>query len=132
MSRNNNHDWGTMLVFNLFGRKDTECIRFERYFLSMGNCLEDFWSIMRKDMNGFSREEEEAFIGEYKNVLIVMSESYMTDINVLYYMDILRSLKEKGHINIVAMIQNGTVIPERYRWITGPEVSRIAFYENVK
>ncbi|MFR2510758.1 MAG: hypothetical protein ACLS9K_00215 [Lachnospira eligens] len=82
---------------------------------------------MRKDMNGFSREEEEAFIGEYKNVLIVMSESYMTDINVLYYMDILRSLKEKGHINIVAMIQNGTVIPERYRWITGPEVSRIAF-----
>ena len=34
-------------------------------------------------MNGFSREEEEAFIGEYKNVLIVMSESYMTDINVL-------------------------------------------------
>ena len=117
-----------MLVFNLFGKKDTECIRFERYFLSMGNCLEDFWSIMRKDMNGFSREEEEAFIGEYKNVLIVMSESYMTDINVLYYMDILRSLKEKGHINIVAMIQNGTVIPERYRWITGPEVSRIAFY----
>ena len=108
-----------MLVFNLFGKKDTECIRFERYFLSMGNCLEDFWSIMRKDMNGFSREEEEAFIGEYKNVLIVMSESYMTDINVLYYMDIL---------NIVAMIQNGTVIPERYRWITGPEVSRIAFY----
>ena len=107
---------------------NTECIRFERYFLSMGNCLEDFWSIMRKDMNGFSREEEEAFIGEYKNVLIVMSESYMTDINVLYYMDILRSLKEKGHINIVAMIQNGTVIPERYRWITGPEVSRIAFY----
>ena len=87
-----------MLVFNLFGKKDTECIRFERYFLSMGNCLEDFWSIMRKDMNGFSREEEEAFIGEYKNVLIVMSESYMTDINVLYYMDILRSLKEKGHI----------------------------------
>ena len=85
-----------MLVFNLFGKKDTECIRFERYFLSMGNCLEDFWSIMRKDMNGFSREEEEAFIGEYKNVLIVMSESYMTDINVLYYMDILRSLKEKG------------------------------------
>ena len=73
-----------MLVFNLFGKKDTECIRFERYFLSMGNCLEDFWSIMRKDMNGFSREEEEAFIGEYKNVLIVMSESYMTDINVLY------------------------------------------------
>ena len=67
MSRNNNHDWGTMLVFNLFGRKDTECIRFERYFLSMGNCLEDFWSIMRKDMNGFSREEEEAFIGEYKH-----------------------------------------------------------------
>ena len=62
-----------MLVFNLFGKKDTECIRFERYFLSMGNCLEDFWSIMRKDMNGFSREEEEAFIGEYKNVLIVMS-----------------------------------------------------------
>lgn len=60
-------------------------------------------------------------------MLIVMSESYMTDINVLYYMDILRSLKEKGHINIVAMIQNGTVIPERYRWITGPEVSRIAF-----
>ena len=59
---------------------------------------------------------------------IVMSESYMTDINVLYYMDILRSLKEKGYINIVAMIQNGTVIPERYRWITGPEVSRIAFY----
>ena len=117
-----------MLVFNLFGKKHTECIRFERYFLSMGNCLEDFWSIMRKDMNGFSREEEEAFIGEYKNVLIVMSESYMTDINVLYYMDILRSLKEKGHINIVAMIQNGTVIPERYRWITGPEVSRIAFY----
>ena len=117
-----------MLVFNLFGKKDTECIRFERYFLSMGNCLEDFWSIMRKDMNGFSREEEEAFIGEYKNVLIVMSESYMTDINVLYYMDILRSLKEKGYINIVAMIQNGTVIPERYRWITGPEVSRIAFY----
>ena len=117
-----------MLVFNLFGKKDTECIRFERYFLSMGNCLEDFWSIMRKDMNGFSREEEEAFIGEYKNVLIVMSESYMTDINVLYYMDILRSLKEKGHINIVAMIQNGTVIPERYRWITGPEVSRTAFY----
>ena len=117
-----------MLVFNLFGKKDTECIRFERYFLSMGNCLEDFWSIMRKDMNGFSREEEEAFIGEYKNVLIVMSESYMTDINVLYYMDILRSLKEKGHINIVAMIQNGTVIPERYRWITGPEVSWIAFY----
>ena len=52
----------------------------------------------------------------------------MTDINVLYYMDILRSLKEKGYINIVAMIQNGTVIPERYRWITGPEVSRIAFY----
>ena len=48
-----------MLVFNLFGKKDTECIRFERYFLSMGNCLEDFWSIMRKDMNGFSREEEE-------------------------------------------------------------------------
>ena len=95
-----------MLVFNLFGKKDTECIRFERYFLSMGNCLEDFWSIMRKDMNGFSREEEEAFIGEYKNVLIVMSESYMTDINVLYYMDILRSLKEKGYINIVAMIQN--------------------------
>ena len=94
----------------------------------MGNCLEDFWSIMRKDMYGFSREEEEAFIGEYKNVLIVMSESYMTDINVLYYMDILRSLKEKGHINIVAMIQNGTVIPERYRWITGSEVSRIAFY----
>ena len=67
-----NYDWGTMLVFNLFGKKDTECIRFERYFLSMGNCLEDFWSIMRKDMNGFSREEEEAFIGEYKNVLIVM------------------------------------------------------------
>lgn len=53
-----------MLVFNLFGKKDTECIRFERYFLSMGNCLEDFWSIMRKDMNGFSREEEEAFIGK--------------------------------------------------------------------
>ena len=58
-----------MLVFNLFGKKDTECIRFERYFLSMGNCLEDFWSIMRKDMNGFSREEEEAFIGDGPKVL---------------------------------------------------------------
>ena len=99
-----------MLVFNLFGKKDTECIRFERYFLSMGNCLEDFWSIMRKDMNGFSREEEEAFIGEYKNVLIVMSESYMTDINVLYYMDILRIYKHSrndsewyGHTGKVQM-----------------------------
>ena len=79
-------------------------------------------------MNGFSREEEEAFIGEYKDVLIVMSESYMTDMYVLYYMDILRSLKEKGKINIVVMIQNGTIIPERYRWVTDPEVSRIAFY----
>ena len=72
-----------MLVFNLFGKKDTECIRFERYFLSMGNCLEDFWSIMRKDMNGFSREEEEAFIGEYKNVLIVMSESIYSHIIII-------------------------------------------------
>ena len=60
-----------MLVFNLFGKKDTECIRFERYFLSMGNCLEDFWSIMRKDMNGFSREEEEAFLENIKNFVFL-------------------------------------------------------------
>ena len=117
-----------MLVFNMFNKKDEMCVCFERYFLAMGNSLEDFWSINKKYMQGFSREEDEEYIGKCKKVLIVMSKEYMTDINVLYYMDILRSLKEKGHINIVAMIQNGTVIPERYRWITGPEVSRIAFY----
>ena len=35
------------------------CVCFERNFLAMGNSLEDFWSINKKYMHGFSREEDE-------------------------------------------------------------------------
>ena len=48
------------------------CVCFERNFLAMGNSLEDFWSINKKYMHGFSREEDEEFIRQYKKVLIVI------------------------------------------------------------
>ena len=56
----------------MFNKKDEMCICFERYFLAMGNSLEDFWSINKKYMQGFSREEDEEYIGKCKKVLIVM------------------------------------------------------------
>ena len=69
-----------MLVFNMFNKKDEMCVCFERYFLAMGNSLEDFWSINKKYMQGFSREEDEEYIGKCKKVLIVMSKEFITDI----------------------------------------------------
>ena len=42
------------------------CVCFERNFLAMGNSLEDFWSINKKYMHGFSREEDEEFIRQYE------------------------------------------------------------------
>ena len=32
----------------MFNKKDEMCVCFERYFLAMGNSLEDFWSINKK------------------------------------------------------------------------------------
>ena len=80
------------------------CVCFERNFLAMGNSLEDFWSINKKYMHGFSREEDEEFIRQYKKVLIVMSKDFLTDLKSLYYMDVLKSLKNKGAVSIMAMI----------------------------
>ena len=117
-----------MLVFNMFNKKDEMCVCFERYFLAMGNSLEDFWSINKKYMQGFSREEDEEYIGKCKKVLIVMSKEYMTDMLSLYYMDVIRSLKEQGVIEVMAMIGNDVNLPSRYEWINDADVSRIAFY----
>ena len=105
-----------MLVFNMFNKKDEMCICFERYFLAMGNSLEDFWSI------------NEEYIGKCKKVLIVMSKEFITDMLSLYYMDVIRSLKEQGVIEVMAMIGNDVNLPSRYEWINDSDVSRIAFY----
>lgn len=104
------------------------CVCFERNFLAMGNSLEDFWSINKKYMQGFSREEDEEYIRQYKKVLIVMSKDFLTDLKSLYYMDVLRSLKDKGAISVMAMIENNVVLPGRYSWINDEDVDRIAFY----
>ena len=94
----------------------------------MGNSLEDFWSINKKYMHGFSREEDEEYITQYKKVLIVMSKDFLTDVMSLYYMDVLRCLKNKGTISVMAMIENDVVLPDRYSWINDEDVGRIAFY----
>ena len=112
----------------MFNKKDEMCVCFERYFLAMGNSLEDFWSINKKYMQGFSREEDEEYIGKCKKVLIVMSKEFITDILSLYYMDVLKSLKNKGAVSIMAMIDIDVVLPERYNWINDEDVDRIAFY----
>ena len=104
------------------------CVCFERYFLAMGNSLEDFWSINKKYMQGFSREEDEEYIGQYKKVLIVMSKDFLTDVISLYYMDVLRSLKNEGKVSVMAMLENDVVLPARYSWINDEDVDRIAFY----
>lgn len=117
-----------MLVFNMFNKKDEMCVCFERYFLAMGNSLEDFWSINKKYMQGFSREEDEEYIGKCKKVLIVMSKEFITDMLSLYYMDVIRSLKERGVIEVMAMIGNDVNLPSRYEWINDADVNRIAFY----
>ena len=46
----------------------------------------------------------------------------------LYYMDVIRSLKEQGVIEVMAMIGNDVNLPSRYEWINDADVSRIAFY----
>ena len=94
------------------------CVCFERNFLAMGNSLEDFWSINKKYMH----------IRQYKKVLIVMSKDFLTDLKSLYYMDVLKSLKNKGAVSIMAMIDIDVVLPERYNWINDEDVDRIAFY----
>ena len=63
---------GRLLVFNMFCKENVMCVCFERNYLAMGNSLEDFWSINKKYMHGFSREEDEEFIRQYKKVLIIM------------------------------------------------------------
>ena len=117
-----------MLVFNMFNKKDEMCVCFERYFLAMGYALEDFWSINKKYMQDFSREEDEEYIKKYKKVLVVMSNEYITDVLSLYYMDVIRSLKECGAIEVIAMIGNDVNLPSRYGWINDADVSRISFY----
>ena len=104
------------------------CVCFERNFLAMFNSLEDFWIIYKNYMIGFSREEDEEFIRQYKKVLIVMSKDFLTDLKSLYYMDVLKSLKNKGAVSIMAMIDIDVVLPERYNWINDEDVDRIAFY----
>ena len=47
-------------------------------------------------------------------------------------MDVLRSLKNKGIISVMAMIDNDVVLPERYNWINDEDVDRIAFYVSSK
>jgi len=42
----------------MFCKENVMCVCFERNFLAMGNSLEDFWSINKKYMHGFSREEK--------------------------------------------------------------------------
>ena len=122
---------GRLLVFNMFCKENVMCVCFERNYLAMGNLLEDFWSINKKYMHGFSREEDEEFIRQYKKVLIIMSKDFLTDLKSLYYMDVLRSLKNKGIISVMAMIDNDVVLPERYNWINDEDVDRIVFYVNV-
>ena len=43
-------------------------------------------------------------------------------------MDVLKSLKNKGVVSIMAMIDIDVVLPERYNWINDEDVDRIAFY----
>ena len=112
----------------MFCKENVMCVCFERNFLAMGNSLEDFWSINKKYMHGFSREEDEEFIRQYTKVLIVMSKDFLTDLKSLYYMDVLKSLKNKGAVSIMAMIDIDVVLPERYNWINDEDVDRIAFY----
>lgn len=117
-----------MLVFNMFDRNDTTCVRFEKVFLTMGNRLEDFWSLRSGYIAGCSRQEDEAFIKRYRKVLVVMSGSMMTDVWTLYYMDVIRLLKDRGEIKVMAMVEDGVVLPSRYRWLNGADVTQIAFY----
>lgn len=79
-------------------------------------------------MQEFSREEDEKYIGKYGKVLIIMSDEYMTDMLSLYYMDVIRSLKERGELEVMVMIGNDVNLPLRYEWVNDADVHRIAFY----
>lgn len=57
-----------------------------------------------------------------------MSKEFITDILSLYYMDVIRSLKERGIIEVMAMIGNDVNLPLRYEWVNDEDVNRIAFY----
>ena len=59
------------------------CVCFERNFLVNGQFIWRISGVLYKRyMHGFSREEDEEFIRQYKKVLIVMSKDFLTDLNV--------------------------------------------------
>ena len=38
------------------------------------------------------------------------------------------NFKDRGEIKVMAMVEDGVVLPSRYRWLNGADVTQIAFY----
>lgn len=117
-----------MLLFNLFGNNDENCVNFVRCLSAIGGTFEDFWVLYEKRMKELSRKDEEKLIKEYGKIFIVISGTRLNDLKSFYYLEVIRYLKEHGEIDVYVMIDDGVILPPRYRWLLTEGISQIAFY----